>query len=58
MRGVYCVYIKKEGVQNMSYRNLKRRPFMPGYLAIVAFKDFDCRFSSAFTSTGMTCIPA
>ena len=29
---------------------------MPGYLAIVAFKDFDRRFSSAFTSTGMTCI--
>ena len=34
----------------------KRKPFIPGYLAIVAFKDFDRRFSSAFTSTGMTCI--
>lgn len=31
---------------------------MLGYLAIVAFKDFDCRFSSAFTSTGMTGTPA
>ncbi len=32
----------------------KRKPIMPGLAASVVLRDFDWRFSSAFTSIGMT----